>query len=263
MGANVVPIAGLQEQLREDGYVVLPDFFDQSTCQALIERCEALWALEGDQAGSEFRAEPGTRRLANLVDKGEIFKSVWANPEVLALVGEVLGPDFKLSSLNARSANPQSSTSQPLHADMGAIHDEKGFWVCNTVWLLDDFTPDNGALRAVPGTHKLGRLPQSELANPADTHPKEVLITAPRGTVVVMNAHLWHGGTANRTDRPRRALHSFYCRRDKPQQQWQSKLLGPETVAHLTSDERRLLALHDEENDGLCAAGAGASGFLK
>jgi hypothetical protein len=39
--------------------------------------------------------------------------------------------------------------------------------------------------------------------------------------VVVMNAHLWHGGTANRADRPRLAMHSFYCRRDLPEQQYQ------------------------------------------
>jgi hypothetical protein len=263
MSVNIAIGVDRQHSLAEDGYLVLPGFFDSSTCEALIDRCEALWDLEGDQAGSEFRAEPGTRRLANLVDKGDIFKTVWANPEILSLVATVLGPEFKLSSLNARSANPYSSTSQPLHADMGAVFDEKGFWVCNTVWLLDDFTPDNGALRAVPGTHKLGRLPQQELTNPADVDPNEILITAPRGTVVVMNAHLWHGGTANRTERHRRALHSFYCRRDKPQQQWQAKLLRSETIAGLTPDERRLLAIDDHENDALCAAGAGASGFLR
>ena len=31
------------------------------------------------------------------------------------------------------------------------------------------------------------------------------------GTVVVMNAHLWHGGTANRSAKPRLAMHAFYC----------------------------------------------------
>jgi hypothetical protein len=33
------------------------------------ERVEALWAEEGEDAGAEFLLEPGTRRLANLVDK--------------------------------------------------------------------------------------------------------------------------------------------------------------------------------------------------
>jgi hypothetical protein len=50
-----------------------------------------------------------------------------------------------------------------------------------------------------------------------------------------MNAHLWHGGTANRTSRPRLAMHAFYCRRDKPQQQYQKKLLRPEVQASLSA----------------------------
>ena len=52
-------------------------------------------------------------------------------------------------------------------------------------------------------------------------HPREVLVTGP----IVVNAHLWHAGTANLTDKPRTALHGFYCRRDKPQQQYQKNLI--------------------------------------
>ena len=40
-----------------------------------------------------------------------------------------------------------------------------------------------------------------------------------------MNAHLWHGGTANHSSAPRLAMHAFYCRDDKPQQQYQKQLL--------------------------------------
>ena len=227
-----------------------------ATVDALAARCEELWKEEGERSGAEFKQEPGSRRLANLVDKGEIFEKVWADPYILSLVGVALGSSFKLSSLNARSANPFSDSAQPLHADMGALEDSKGFWVCNTVWLLDDFTTENGALRAVPGSHRLGQLP-------APPEPEGILITAPRGTVVVMNAHLWHGGTANRTGNHRRALHSFYCRSDKPQQQWQSKLLRDSTKQRLRPELRRLLALDDPLNDELCAAGTGHSGFLK
>ena len=79
----------------------------------------------------------------------------------------------------------------------------------------------------------------------------------------MMNAHLWHGGTANRADRPRLAMHSFYCRRDLPQQQYQKKLLRPETQRSLSPELRRLLALDDPLNDELSAVFSGRSGFLK
>ena len=78
-----------------------------------------------------------------------------------------------------------------------------------------------------------------------------------------MNAHLWHGGTANRTQRPRTAVHAFYCRRDKPQQQYQKQLVRPEVQAALSPELRQLLALDDPENDRLSTAVTVRSGFLK
>jgi ectoine hydroxylase-related dioxygenase (phytanoyl-CoA dioxygenase family) len=146
---------------------------------------------------------------------------------------------------------------------MAAVADDRGFWVCNTVWLLDDFTPDNGTLRVVPGSHRWGRLPQQALADPLADHPGQVLLTGRAGDLMVLNAHLWHAGTANRTSRPRTALHAFYCRRDKPQQQYQKALLRPEVQQSLTPAVRHLLALDDPLNDQLSAAPGVRSGFLK
>lgn len=252
-----------QGGLDTSGYVVLECFLSSELLAQVRARVEELYEQEGENAGAEFRKEPGSRRLANLVDKGEIFEQLIAMPEILERVGYVLGNDFKLSSFNARSADPHSNEPQPLHCDAGALPDERGYWVCNTIWLLDDFTSDNGATRVVPGSQKWKQLPQEVLSDPLARHPQEELLLAPAGSVVVMNTHAWHGGTANRTAQPRRALHAFYCRSDKPQQQYQKKLLRPGTQAHLSPELRRLLALDDARNDELSAAGAGASGFLK
>jgi len=252
-----------RRELDEQGFVRLEGFFAPDRRQRLADRLEALFDAEGESAGAEFKLEPGARRLANLVDKGGIFVECIVEPDVLEYVGHVLGTRFKLSSLNARSANPRNGEAQPLHVDAGALPDERGFWVCNTVWMLDDFTPENGALRAVPGSHRWGRRPQQVLADPRQPHPEEVLVTGRAGDLVVMNSHLWHGGTANDTDRPRLALHAFYCRWDKPQQQYQKALLRPETQAALPAAARAVLALDDPQNDALSGEGAGQSGFLK
>ena len=174
----------------------------------------------------------------------------------------MLGPQVKLSSLNARSAEPGGGA-QPLHADMAAVADERGYWVCNALWLLDDYTPDNGALRVVPGSHCWGRLPQEALADPLADHPGQALVTGRAGSLVVLNAHAWHAGTANRTDRPRASVHAFYCRRDRPQQQYQRGLLRPEVQRSLSAELRDLLALDDPLNDRLSAGAEARSGFLK
>jgi ectoine hydroxylase-related dioxygenase (phytanoyl-CoA dioxygenase family) len=101
------------------------------------------------------------------------------------------------------------------------------------------------------------------VADPHAPHPDEVLLTGSAGTVVVMNAHMWHAGTANRTSAPRLAMHAFYCRRDKPQQQYQKQLLRPEVQAELSPELRRLLALDDPLNDELSSSVTVRSGFLK
>jgi hypothetical protein len=252
-----------QHQLDEQGYVVLESGMGSELLNGLRARILALFEEEGDLAGSEFRTEENARRLANLVDKGEVFRRAIVLPRVLEFVRRVLGADCKLSSLNARSADPHTDVGQPLHVDMGAVSDDRGYWVCNTVWMLDDFTLENGPTRMIPGSHKWGTRPQDVLADPLAPHPQEVLLTGKAGGIAVMNAHMWHGGTANRTSLPRLAMHAFYCRRDKPQQQYQKQLLRPEVQAALSPDMRQILALDDPMNDELSAAVTVRSGFLK
>ncbi len=249
--------------LEEQGYVVLQDFIAPERLNQLTIRTEELFDAEGDNAGSEFRYEPNSRRLANLVAKGAVYEELVSDEEILEYVGSVLGPRFKLSSLNARSANPNSWSRQPLHVDMGLLPDQQGYSVCNTVWMLDEFTTENGALRVVPGSHRWAKRPQEILQDPEARHAGEILVTAPAGTVVVMNAHLWHGGTENRTAVPRRALHAFYSRWDIPQQQYQKRLIPAELQARFTPQLRALLALDDSHNDEISSATTNASGFLK
>jgi ectoine hydroxylase-related dioxygenase (phytanoyl-CoA dioxygenase family) len=252
-----------KRHLDEQGYVVLRGLIETDLLQGLKHRIAELFDEEGSHAGHEFKQEEHAHRLSNLVDKGEVFQRAVILPRLLDYVRHVLGPGMKLSSLNARSADPYSEDGQPLHVDMGGIPDEQGYWVCNTVWMLDAFTTENGATRMVPGSHKWGTRPQDVMANPMAPHPDEILLTGEAGTIAVMNAHMWHGGTANRTGAPRLAMHAFYCRSDKPQQQYQKRLLRPDVQAGMGPDLRRLLALDDPRNDELSSAVTVRSGFLK
>jgi len=251
----------------------------QSRTEYLVSSKDFLDHPELEQFGFSHNANakcykaPQSLALAEALKSRDIpYRTETENPpesidplkrEVLDGVKHVLGPEMKLSSLNARSADPHSDAGQPLHVDMAAIPDERGYWVCNTVWMLDDFTSKNGATRLVPGSHKWGKRPQDVLEDPLAPHPQEVLVLGRAGSIAVMNAHAWHGGTANRTAAPRLAMHAFYCRRDKPQQQYQKRLLRPEVQAGLTPALRDLLALDDPLNDELSATVTVRSGFMK
>jgi len=93
----------------------------------------------------------------------------------------------------------------------------------------------------VPGSHRADRPAREALADPAAPHPGEVQLIAPAGTVVVFNSHLWHGGTLNRSGRPRRALHSYFTRRANGQQLDQKRYIRQETLARLSPAARFIL----------------------
>jgi ectoine hydroxylase-related dioxygenase (phytanoyl-CoA dioxygenase family) len=230
---------GTRERLDRDGYAVLPGVLSEEQLEAIRTRLAELLVAEGDRAGLEVHQEAGTNRLADLVNKGPMFKPCFTDPRLLACVGHVLG-EFKLSSLNFREALPGQGN-QALHADYGGPAPASGYQVCNSIWLLDDFTADNGATRVVPGSHRSDTVPRLAMPDPAAAHPDQVLLIAPAGTVVVINSHLWHGGTVNHTGRPRRALHSYFARRDRGQQTDQKKYLRPETLAGLGPAARFIL----------------------
>ncbi len=249
--------------LDEMGFVLLPNYANDDLLRELRHTVDDIYAREGAAAGSEFRREQDTDRLANLLEKGEVFQRVVGDPLMLSYVSAVIREPFKLGSLNARTPHPQSEWVQPLHCDVGLVKDDRGYSVCNIIWMLDDFTIENGATRIVPGTHKLGKLPQEVLPDPSATHPEELLVTGPAGSVAIINAHTWHGGTANRSAGPRRCLHAFYTRWDKPQQQFQRAMLSEATKSSLSPSMRELLAIDDEYNAQLTMSDPLRSGFLK
>lgn len=228
------------EFLDKNGYLNLGQILAHQEVEAVNQRISELLNQEGENAGSELAdskyirhpKEEGADRLADLVNKGEIFDIFYTHPKVLAAIEAVLGQNYKLSSLNYRAAKPGKGL-QKLHVDYKNAVVNGGYKVCNSIWLLDDFTNFNGATRIVPGTHKQNKLPDELMENPFDAHPEELIINAPAGSVVVFNSHVWHGGTTNSTDRDRRSIHSYFCTADQPQQVDQSKYITDETRARI------------------------------
>jgi len=228
----------VKERLDRDGYAPLAGVLSDEQVTRMRARLAELMAAEGERAGLEVHQEAGTDRLADLVNKDPVFEVCFTDPRVLACIAHVLG-DFKLSSLNSRAALPGEGR-QALHAEGGPVG-LGPYQVCNSIWLLDDFTMDNGATRVVPGSHRFTVSVRDTMADPTAAHPDEVKLTGPAGTVVVFNSHLWHGGTLNRTSRQRRGVHSYFTRRGNPQQLDQRKYIRPETLARLSPAARFIL----------------------
>ena len=224
----------LRRALDADGYAVLPAYLPEIRRRALAERVDALFAAEGARGGVEVgHAEPDVRAAADLVNKGVEFDAVWNDPLILAAAERVLGAGFRLSSLNTREPL-RGAGGQGLHADWGGEAPPTPA-VFNSLWVLDGFDGANGATRVVPGSHRRGACPAAELPD------EEIAVRCPPGSVVVFNAHLWHGGGVNRSGGRRRVVNAYYCAAGQPQQTDQSARLRPETRARLLTASLRLL----------------------
>lgn len=236
--------------LDKNGYLSLGQILSDQQVIQINKEIKRLMDEEGENAGAELLdskyikhpKEAGADRLADLVNKSKVFDIFYTHPRVLAGIAHVLGNEVKLSSLNYRAAKPGMGL-QKLHVDWHEAVAPGKYKVCNSIWLLDNFSKENGATRVVPGTHLTGDLPQDVLANQELPHPDEVIIEAPAGTVVIFNSHTWHGGTTNTTTKNRRSIHSYFCQSDQPQQVDQSRYIKKETLQRLTPAAIKILGL--------------------
>lgn len=227
--------------LDEQGFTVFQNVIDPVWLAVLRDAFEQITAAEGENAGKEVSQMAGVRRLADLVNKGEVFDRIYTHPLVLAAAHHVIGRPFKLHSINGHDPLPGHGQ-QALHPDWGGARpDPTVFHVMNSLWLLDDISPENGATRIVPGSHRWPGQPRDQMSDLHAPHPHEIYVTAPAGSVLVFNSHAWHGSTMNRSQRTRRVYHCAFIAREHPQQTSQRQYLRPETANRLSPAARYLL----------------------
>jgi FADH2 O2-dependent halogenase len=200
------------------------------------------WLAElREMVATEARQEArGVRKLADLVNKGAIFDGIHTHPRVLAGVTHLLGTKFKLSSLNFREPE-QGAGLQPLHVDWLHGVSPTESYACNALWFLDDADGDNGTTRLVPGSHRSMASPLEVLDSATAPHPDEVLVSMRRGSVLLLNSHVWHGGTTNTDGRRRRILQAYYAHRAAEPQTTQRVYFLPETRERVSAAARAVL----------------------
>jgi len=224
------------DELRTQGYTALQGVVSPERLDALRAALDRVYAEEAHVPRQ--KSEPGCLRGYNLVRRHALFREALQQPEVLELVEAILGPDCILHSFESRSALPDGGI-QSLHRDMPCVQNVP--LSINVVWMLDDFTEENGATRIVPGSHLRPDSPERDTV-----YPDEILGIAPAGTLLLFNSLTWHGGGPNRTDRLRRAFHVHYCRSWVRPQRDHPRSMDAESLADATPLLIRLLGYHSQ-----------------
>jgi ectoine hydroxylase-related dioxygenase (phytanoyl-CoA dioxygenase family) len=227
-----------RDSLDRNGYAVFPSLMPLETVAEVKNAIRELEEQEDAAGAGTNPRDPGAIRVDDVNHKGAVFDQLWQHPVLLAAMAHYLG-DFRLSSVTSRASRPGMGH-QAMHADYwGSLED--GYVACNSGWMLDDFKVENGATRVVPGSHLFGKRPEDVMEDPKALHPDEVRVTGPAGTLVVFNGYLWHGGTLNGTDVPRRGVFQVYSRRDVERQNDQAAALDAKLAERLSPAARYIL----------------------
>ena len=193
------------ERIARDGYTVLERVIEPALVAELADvllRLEREHDVRPAQNGFEGHR---TVRIYNLLAHHRVFERVPVHAALLPIVEGVIGEGCLISSLSSIAIDP-GEVAQPIHADDQLIPLDKPHRpiICNSMWALTDFTEANGATRLVPGTH---RRENPDFGGKYETIAAEM----PRGSLLVWDGALWHGGGANRSNVRRTGLAMNYC----------------------------------------------------
>ena len=188
------------------------------------------------------------KRVWNLIEKGEIFRTMAAEPRMLAILERILGDGLSLGSIAANVLYPGAPAQEPhidypywdLHArdSFPATLNASFFLGVESLIMLDDLTEENGATALVPGSQKWAEWPTVEAFE-----AKKIRLTGRAGTLVLFPAFMWHAGQENRSDAPRAVVLGCHVSKFvRPLEDWRAGL-SPETVGALSPRLRELLYL--------------------
>ena len=202
-------LARAEADLAEHGYCLIEGALPPSRVSELRGRLAEL-AEQEIADGTDYVYENGcNQRIWTLLNKGDCFVDLALDPLVEKLMVTLLGYGYLLSNIDANIAGP-GGPPMFLHADQSFVPPPWPDYplVANAMWMLDDFTPENGATRVLPGSHRKGHGPV-----PTIDDSQTVPVCGPAGTVMVFEGRLWHQTGANVTsDQRRHGILAYYCR---------------------------------------------------
>lgn len=207
------------QQLEELGYCLVSDLITPEECDQYVQLLERDYkkysSLYADSAaGTSHGLDDKSleKVVYNLHNKDKSWYKLFEHPAVTKLLdGLLIEGSYKNSepyylSNNSARCPLKGNPGQQLHSD-SRLPGINYCIVANVLWVLDDFTPENGATRVVPGSHKF-----MSFAEDGKFYDEEILITAKKGSAIIFNANLWHGGGPNLNGNSRWALALGYAR---------------------------------------------------
>lgn len=204
--------------IKERGYTCLQNVVSEKQCDYLVQLLEENYEkfhkqyVTHRETNHKLNHHTNEKLVYNLHNKNLAFCNLINLPEVLKIVQASLqegsyknSEPYNLIQLTGRSPLPGKG-GQQLHSDSRFPSIPYAMMMV-VVIPLQDMTKENGATRLVPFSHKSIEFPED-----GKRYEDEITIEARKGSALIYNASLWHGGSMNHTSNSRWSVLLTYAR---------------------------------------------------
>jgi len=200
----------VNEIIRGSGYVVLTDLLTPE--EASMARDLVLQRAEVERQRGELDRTDAKERLYGLIYLGDVFLKMVEHPKILQIATAILGNSLILGGFSAHILH-QGATRMGIHVDYPYWAMQPPFPThpvleIQTIWLVEDFTEDNGAPLFVPGSQQLATTPDRDVFT-----ERAIKLTGKAGSVIISHGLCWHDTSINQTPTPRVSILGNYTQK--------------------------------------------------
>lgn len=209
-------------QYERDGYILVNDLFSRAEVDKMIEAVE-----NGDRvAGATFAttdAKGTASKLALWFDlTGDIWSAASTCPRIVNNVRVLMGEEISFFHGKVMLKEAKTGGAWEWHQDYGYWYDQGFLYphMISAFTALDPATQENGCLKVLRGSHKLGRLNHGRVGQQTGADPSRIehiesmfeLVECEMtpGSVLFFHSNLLHSSAPNHSDHHRRSFIMCY-----------------------------------------------------
>ena len=210
--ANTAANTAAAIEIRERGFCVLRGVIPESRC----EQIAASLSQTVRRLSEQYPSPNQIGFVPGLINHDQSFAEYLSAPPVLDLCEELLGHNIRITFTSAIINHPGNHRGD-WHSDWPFNQTNAGhvpapypdrIMHLTTLWMITEFTFENGATLIVPRSHLESTNPTAADWEGRADQPlaSERPALGPAGSVLVMDSRLWHATSPNTTAEDRVAL---------------------------------------------------------
>lgn len=226
----------LKNKLEQSGYAIIENVIPTSVIEDVIHAIDSI-----DAANVVKSKNDSTYGIRDILSQAPSIKEFATSNLITKILSPLFGSPASLVKGMYFNKTTEANWKVPYHQDLtiavkskhtitdfGPWSKKAGIWhvqpnidVLENITAvrchLDNVSAENGALRVILGSHLRGKISPESLSNIKTQH-KEVMCSAPKGSIMLMKPLLLHASSQGNKPSNRRILHFEYASTDLPEE---------------------------------------------